>query len=727
MIKIFRNMKPHWKAVALIIALLFVQAMCDLSLPSYTSGIIDVGIQNSGIEYATPIQIRKSEYQKLQVFMTDSEKELWNESYTLKDDEIYHLKDSSKENLEKLDNSFTTPIVISFMTTQAANQIDKKAEGTSLKQPSGMPTAMPSPAEIRKAFEEKTKSMGDSMLHSSAVAYTKGEYEAIGIDVGKMQTNYLWKTGAMMIGMTFIMVAAAIIVSLLSSRVGAGIGKELRSKVFTNVVRFSNSEMDKFSTASLITRSTNDIQQVQMVSTIMLRMVFYSPILAIGGIIMVLRTGAKMEWIIALALVVLLCIVGLLMAIAMPKFKRMQTLIDKLNLVSREILTGLPVIRAFSREKLEEERFDGANRDLTKTMLFTNRVMTFMMPLMMVLMNGLSVLIVWVSAHKIDSGVLEVGAMTAFITYAMMIVMSFLMLTMVSIMLPRAAVAAGRIDEVINTTTSISDKDNAFTPKEIKGLVKFNNVSFKYPNADDYVLENIGFEAKPGQTTAIIGSTGCGKSTLVNLIPRLYDVTEGSIEIDGTDIRDMRQADLRAAIGFVPQKGVLFSGTVESNIKFGAHDATEEQVKEAARIAQATDFIEEKSDKYQSTISQGGSNVSGGQKQRLSIARAIAKDPKIYVFDDSFSALDFKTDVALRKALAPKVKEATVLIVAQRISTILHADQILVLEDGKLVGKGTHSELMDSCDVYNQIAKSQLSESELNANYKGKESNSNEQ
>ncbi|MEG2016080.1 MAG: ABC transporter ATP-binding protein [Oscillospiraceae bacterium] len=732
MLKIFRNMRPYWKSVFLIIILLFVQAMCDLSLPSYTSNIIDVGIQNSGIEFATPTVIRAKEFEKIKYFMTDDEKSLWEKSFEQKDDGFYHIKDTSKENLTKLDKKFTKPIVISNMASQMSQQSsakkqDSTANGQVKAMPQGAKVAMPSvshsPAEIRKQLDKELDTMGETMLHSSAIAFTKNEYKAVGLDLNKMQTDYLWETGVMMLGMTLLMVAAAILVSLFSSRVGAGIGKNLRESVFNKVVSFSNTEMDKFSTASLITRSTNDIQQVQMVSTIMLRMVFYSPILAIGGIIMVFRTGANMEWIIALAILTLACIVGLLMVIAMPKFKVMQNLIDKVNLVSREILTGISVIRAFSREKLEEERFDEANKSLTKTMLFTNRVMTFMMPLMMLLMNGLSVLIIWVASKRIDAGILEVGAMTAFITYAMMIVMSFLMLTMVSIMLPRAAVAAGRIDEILKTEPTIVDKVNPFTPSNANGVVSFKNVSFKYPNAEDYVLENIDFEALPGKTTAIIGSTGCGKSTLINLIPRLYDVTDGAILIDGTDIRDMSQCSLRKLVGFVPQKGVLFSGTVDSNLRFGAENATEDEIKNAARIAQASDFIEDKSDGYQSSISQGGGNVSGGQKQRLAIARAIAKKPKIFIFDDSFSALDFKTDIALRKALAPSVSDCTVLIVAQRISTILHADQILVIEDGKLVGKGKHEELLNTCDVYSQIVKSQLSEKEISANYTGKENN----
>jgi len=583
--------------------------------------------------------------------------------------------------------------------------------------------AMPNAQEIREQFSNQLNAMGDSILHSTAVAYTKSEYNALGLNTNKMQTDYLWKSGGIMIGATFIMIVAAIFVSLLAAKVGASIGMNLRENVFSTVVKFSNTEMDKFSTASLITRSTNDIQQVQMASTLILRMMLYAPILAIGGIIMVLQTNANMEWIIALALVVIACIVGLLMAIAMPKFKRMQTLVDKVNLVSREILTGLSVIRAFGREDHEEKRFDNANTELTKNMLFTNRVMTFMMPIMMLLMNGLSILIIWVASHRIDEGVLEVGAMTAFITYSMMIVMSFIMLTVFSIMLPRATVAASRIDEVVKTQPSICDKEETFTPDDFKGVVEFSNVYFKYPNAEDYVLKDINFKAKTGETTAIIGGTGSGKSTLINLIPRLYDVTQGSVLIDGFDVRDVKQKTLREQIGFVPQKGVLFSGTIESNLRFGAKNSSLDDIKHSAQIAQASNFIEEKSDKYDSAIAQGGSNVSGGQKQRLSIARAVAKKPKIYIFDDSFSALDFKTDVALRKALEPNIKNSTVIIVAQRISTITNADQILVLDDGQIVGKGTHKELLKNCEVYYQIAKSQLSEKELGINLADKEGN----
>ena len=516
-----------------------------------------------------------------------------------------------------------------------------------------------------------------------------------------------------MLGISLLMAVVTVLVSLFASRAGAGVGRDLRGKVFQNVVGFSNTEMDKFSTASLITRSTNDVQQVQMVSTMFLRMLAYAPVLGIGGIIKVVNTGAGMGWVIVFAVLLILAVVGILMSVAMPKFKLMQKLVDKVNLVSREILTGLSVIRAFGREKKEEERFDDANRDLTKTMLFTNRVMTFMMPAMMLIMNGLTVLIVWVAANKIDEGTMQVGAMTAFITYAMMIVMSFLMITMMSVMLPRAAVAAERIEEVINTHSSITDKEDVKKPEINKGRIQFHHVNFKYPGAERNVLEDIHFTAEPGKTTAIIGSTGCGKSTLVNLIPRLYDVTEGSITLDGQDIRDMKLEDLRDEIGMVPQKGVLFSGTIASNLKFGRPEASDEEMEEAAAIAQATEFIEEKNRRYDSEISQGGTNVSGGQKQRLSIARAIVKNPKIFIFDDSFSALDLKTDAALRKALSVKTKESTVIIVAQRISTIMNADQIIVLDEGRMAGIGTHEELMRDCEVYRQIASSQLSGKEL--------------
>lgn len=722
MLKILGNMKTYWKAVAIVLVILLVQAVCDLALPNYTSDLIDVGIQNSGIEYSTPKEISAKSYTMVSLFMTDEEVSLWNSSYEKQDDGIYYLKDTSAENMKTTDAVFTTPIAISYMVMQS-NSTPLTQSGMDL---SALPQAQLDAiktqiAAVRTDLEERISTMGDSMIHSSAVAFTKAEYSTLGLDVNAMQTSYLWKTGSKMLAMALVVAACAVAVGFLASRVGAGIGRDLREKVFQKVVSFSSQDMNQFSTASLITRTTNDIQQVQMVSTILIRMIFYSPILAIGAIIMVMRTGAGMGWIIFVAVAAILCIVTVLLVVAMPKFKLMQKLVDKVNLISREILTGLTVIRAFGREKEEEKRFDGANKELTATMLFTNRAMTFMMPTMTMIMYGITLLIVWVSAHKIDAGSLEVGAMTAFITYTMMIVMSFLMLTIVSIMLPRAGVAADRIDEVIKSDVHINDPKQPKVIENKKGLVAFHDVAFKYPGAEGNILEHIDFEAAPGKTTAIIGSTGCGKSTLVQLIPRFYDVTEGSITIDGVDIRDLSQHDLRAMIGFVPQKGILFSGTIASNLRYGAPDATDEKMMQAAQIAQATEFIEEKAEKYDSAISQGGDNVSGGQKQRLSIARAIAKNPEIYIFDDSFSALDYKTDIALRKALSDQVKDRTVMIVAQRISTVLHADQILVLEDGSIAGKGTHKELMETCEVYRQIANSQLSEKELKENVSGKE------
>ena len=559
--------------------------------------------------------------------------------------------------------------------------------------------------QMRSQLEDMLDTMGDSLVQSMGVAYAVQCDKDAGLDVDKIQTSYLWRTGSKMMAMAFAMMAAAICVCYVASRVGAGVGRDLRGKVFSRVMQFS--------TASLITRSTNDIQQVQMVTAIFLRMLLYAPILGIGGVLKVVNTGAGMGWVIVLAVLVILGIVGVLMAIAMPKFQKMQVLVDKVNLVSREILTGLSVIRAFGREKTEEERFDKANRDLTKTNLFVNRVMTFMMPVMMLIMYSLTILIVWVGAHRIDGGSMQVGSMTAFITYAMMIVMSFLMLTMMSVMLPRGSVAAKRIDEVLQTKTSVQETAQPKHLQDSKGVLTFDHVCFRYPHAEEDALTDLCFTAKPNQTTAIIGSTGCGKSTLVNLIPRLYDVTAGSITLDGVELRDLPLEELRQQIGFVPQKGVLFSGTIASNLRFGNPDASDAEVQQAAEIAQAMEFIQEKPDRFDSTIAQGGTNVSGGQKQRLTIARAIAKHPKVFVFDDSFSALDLKTDAALRKALGEQVQDSTMIIVAQRISTILHADQILVLEEGKIVGKGTHEELLKNCEVYQQIAKSQLSPSEL--------------
>lgn len=759
---IFKNMLPYWKTIVIVIALLFVQAWCDLSLPAYTSDIIDVGIQNNGVEHVVPESLTEDEFKMAQFIMTEDECKTWESLYTLKDG-IYELSEKSEKKLDEVDEQMVLPLIMNYQMSAMeedtfkgliAKQMGKDESeladltveqigqmlGTDLKSfqqekedddgnkyeatcvdvrpifATMLENKMmdkDSILSMRDSMEDTIDTMGSSLVKAMGVAYAVSCDKAAGLDVDHIQKSYLLSAGLKMVGMAFLMGIVTVLVGLFASRVGAGIGMTLRGKVFKQVVGFSNAEMDKFSTASLITRSTNDIQQIQMVSVMLLRMIAYAPILGIGGVLKVMQTGAGMGWIIVLAIVVILGYVMVLMSVTMPKFKLMQKLVDNVNLVSREILTGLSVIRAFGREKKEEERFDDANKDLTKTMLFTNRVMTFMMPGMMMIMNVLTVGIVWVGAHKIDAGTMQVGAMTAFITYAMMIVMSFLMLTMMSIMLPRAAVAADRIDEVIHTQSSIRDDENPQNLAVHDGVVRFDHVNFKYPGAEEDVLHDIDFVAEPGKTTAIIGSTGCGKSTLVNLIPRLYDVSEGSITLDGQDIRKIRMSDLREEIGFVPQKGVLFSGTIASNLRFGRDDATDEEIRLAAEIAQATEFIDAKDDKYDSAIAQGGSNVSGGQKQRLSIARAIAKNPKIFIFDDSFSALDLKTDAALRKALSDNVKDCTVIIVAQRISTILHADQILVLDDGRIVGKGTHEELMKSCEVYQQIAKSQLSAKEL--------------
>lgn len=701
--RILKNMIPYWKTVVVIVLLLCVQAYCDLALPTYTSRIIDVGIQDRGIEHIAPEAITEESFRNAQAFMDDSERKLWESIYD-KEGKIYRLKIDDEEKLSQIDEQLLMPIV-------AAYQIGKALENGDISQ-AELEQASADMMTMEK-MEKAAESIGDETLMSMGVAFAAECNEAAGLDVDKMQTDYLWSAGGKMLGIAFIMLAASVMVAFFAARVGAGIGRNLRNKVFRNVVSFSNGEMDKFSTASLITRNTNDVQQIQMVSAMLLRMILYAPIIAIGGIYNVWKTGANMGWVIGLAVVVIMGFVFLLVSIAMPKFKIMQTLVDGLNLVSREILTGLPVIRAFGREEAEEERFDEANRKLMKTQLFTNRVMTFMMPGMTLIMNGLVVLIMWVAAHRIDDGTLQVGMMTAFITYSMLIVMSFLMLTMMSIMLPRAGVAAERIEEVIRTTSSVTDAPQTTELEDVKGVVEFKDVSFKYPDADGNVISNISFTAEPGKVTAIIGSTGSGKSTLVNLIPRFYDVTEGEITVDGVDVRKLTLKQLRENIGFVPQKGVLFSGTIASNLRFGREDASDEEITLAAEIAQADGFIQEKEKKYDDYISQGGSNVSGGQKQRLAIARAIAKNPKIFVFDDSFSALDMKTDAKLRKALSEHVKNSTEIIVAQRISTILHADQIIVLDEGQIAGMGTHTELMRNCEVYREIAESQLSQKEI--------------
>lgn len=713
--KIFRNLAPYWKSVIIILALLAVQAFCDLAMPQYTSDIIDTGIQNGGIAYSVPQSVTQTDFEEAGLFMTDEQAALWKNSYDLEEDGIYRLNISKKKDITAVQNELLVPILINYQLKDDERVQFIQAAKAGL---AGKDAVI----QMQDKASQMIDSMGASLVSSMGVAYAKQCDANAGMDMNKIQLNYLLAAGGKMVGLALIMAAATVLVGLAASRVAAGVGMTLRGNLFKKVVGFSNTEMDKFSTASLITRCTNDVQQIQMVTVIMLRIVAYAPIIGIGGIIKVLNTGSHMEWVIGLAVLLIMGFVLVLTSIAMPKFKLMQKLVDKVNLVSREILTGLSVIRAFGREDEEEKRFDAANTELTKTNLFTNRVMTFMMPGMMFIMYVITVLIVWVSAHHIDVGTMQVGTMTAFMTYAMQIVMAFLMLTMLSIMLPRAAVAADRIDEVMKTASSVENPDNpVHVEDKAEGKVRFNHVNFRYPNAEDCVLENIDFEALPGQTTAIIGSTGCGKSTLVNLIPRLYDVTEGSITIDGTDIRNMSLEDLRGMIGFVPQKAVLFSGTIASNIKFGNSDASDDDMKQCAQIAQATEFIEEKDDTYNSRIAQGGPNVSGGQKQRLSIARAIAKHPKIFVFDDSFSALDLKTDAALRKALGENVCDSTMIIVAQRVSTILHAEQIIVLDEGRIAGIGTHGQLLENCEVYKEIAMSQLSEEELkNA---GKEEN----
>ena len=764
MTKIFKNMAPYWYMIIAIVLLLIVQAFGDLSLPQYTSDIIDVGIQNHGVEHILPVKMTEDEYEVSQLYMTSKEKKIWKDTYKKKGD-YYICKVEDEEKLDKLDNTFLTAIFLNHnMSNVKESQFKKMIKNSIASNPAMAPmkdkiddmsvdeigkmlnmdfksfqeeddngkkvtyvdvrpmlyqmkqTGMMSSSDIQKSREEIEKKMddiGESTLFSTGVAYAIKCDKAAGVDIDKVQTNYLWKEGGRMLGIAFMILAAAVGAGFLASKVGASVGRDLRGKIYKKVMGFSNAEMNHFSTASLITRSTNDIQQIQMVTAVMLRLLLYAPIIGIGGIFKVYQTKAGMEWIIALAVVVILGFVMLLVSMAMPKFKIMQTLVDGLNLVSREILTGLSVIRAFGREKTEEERFDEANKKLTGTQLFTNRVMTFMMPGMMFIMYGVTILITWISAQKIDAGTLQVGAMTAFITYAMQIVMAFLMMTAMSIMVPRAGVAADRIDEVLKTESSVQNVKKPESIEEHRGVLEFSHVDFKYPGAENNVLSDIDFKVEPGKTTAIIGSTGCGKSTLVNLIPRFYDVTGGQITLDGKDIRRISMEELREEIGFVPQKGVLFSGTIASNLRFGKEDATDEEVREAAAIAQATEFIETKKEKYDSPIAQGGSNVSGGQKQRLAIARAIAKKAKVLVFDDSFSALDMKTDAALRKELNEKVHDASIVIVAQRVSTILHADQIIVLDDGKIVGKGTHEELLKNCEVYLQIAKSQLSEKEL--------------
>ena len=719
MFKMFHYMKERWHYMVMIIVLLFIQAFCDLSLPDYTSKIINVGIQQKGVEDGVPETIRAEAMDKLLLFLEQKEAKRVLNAYKNKDG-IYELQDVTEEEREKLNRILGIPeLIVTGLSDGKSEETKKIKEQMKLPQEADLFQVFQSmPGEQLQAmtdeFKKELEEIPDSIVTQSAVLFVEQEYEAQDIDMDKLQMKYILISGVKMMGLAFLAMAAAIAVTFLSARVAAVLGRNLRNSIFRKVISFSGKELNQFSTASLITRSTNDVQQVQMLFTLLFRIVLYAPILGIGGVYKVFQTDASMTWILALAVVVIMLFVALLFRIAMPKFTKLQFLIDELNLVSREILTGVPVVRAFSREKHEEERFEEANARLTKTNLFVNRCMTFMMPVMMLLMNGVTVLIVWNGAHAVNDGSMQVGNMMAFMQYAMQIIMAFLMITMMSIMIPRANVAAKRINEVMETQVSIQDSQEVQPVQENrKGQIVFEHVGFAYPGADEETLHDIDFTANKGETIAFIGSTGSGKSTLVNLIPRFFDVTKGRILVDGVDIRNLKLHDLRERIGYVPQKAVLFSGTIDSNIRYGKEEATEAEVKKAAQIAQAWEFIEEKEDGVNSSIAQGGTNVSGGQKQRLSIARAIAKEPEIYIFDDSFSALDYKTDVVLRRALKQETKDATTLIVAQRISTILHADKILVLDEGRVVGQGTHKELLKSCQVYRQIAMSQLSEEEL--------------
>ena len=719
MIKLMKYLKRSAGYVILIVVLLFLQAYCDLSLPDYTSRIVNVGIQQKGIEDGVPEKIRVSTMDSLRLFM-DEEAVADTEAAYMEDGDLYVLDSHvDKETREKLNEDFGKPMLILAGITEGGEETEGMlsamgvSEGTD---PLQAIAQMPEEArnQMTSAMEEQIGEMPESIVTQAAVSFVGAEYEAIGEDVDAIQMDYIISAGIRMILMALLIMAASVSVVFLSSRVAAALGHDIRADVYRKVIGFSSNEYHKFSTASLITRSTNDVQQVQLMMAMMFRIVLYAPILGLGGVLRVLQTNSSMTWILGVGVVLILVLIGILFAIAMPKFTKLQTLIDRLNLVTREILTGILVIRAFSREKHEEERFEDANATLTKTNLFVNRCMTFMMPCMMLIMNGISVLIIYNGSYAVDGGNMQVGDMMAFIQYAMQIIMAFLMITAMSIMLPRANVAALRIVEVLETENSLEEPENPVTPaSDVKGTVEFDHVSFAYPDAGENVLTDISFKAEKGKTLAVIGSTGSGKSTLINLIPRFYDVTEGCVKVDGVDVRRMSQKDLRDRLGYVPQKGVLFSGTIDSNIRYGKTDISDSEVEKAAKIAQAAEFIEEKPKGYQAPVAQGGTNVSGGQKQRLSIARAIAKKPEILIFDDSFSALDFKTDRTLREALKENTKDTTTIIVAQRISTILNADQILVLDDGRMAGLGTHRELMKNCEVYRQIAMSQLSEEEL--------------
>ena len=762
MLKVLKNLKKSFFAVIIIIALLCLQAAADLALPDYTSKIVNTGIQSGGIETAVPYIISKENMDIILLFNKDNnilnnytliENELnkdqekivnkyLGKDYKIEPNTIYILNDIKDDKKQELSSILATPLMemSTIKDEQTASQMKEKILSNMPEQQKiyiqnmslieiirNMPEEQRS--QLLEQFSEKIENMADSIKEQAAISSVKEIYKELGVDTDALQNNYIILSGIEMLEVSLVSMVSAVLVMLFSSKVAAKLGKTLREKVFTKVLTFSTEELNKFSTASLITRSTNDIQQIQQLITMLFRVVVYAPIIGIGGFIKVLtNTDNSMAWIIGVAILAILFVVGTLFIIAMPKFKKLQELTDKLNLVSREILTGLQVIRAFNKEKWEENRFDNANKDLTKTNVFVNKAMSMMMPLLMLIMNAITVLIIWQGGHSVDEGLLQVGDMMAFIQYTMQIVMSFLMISMISIMLPRASVSANRINEIVDTIPKIKDKNDTkkFNPNK-KGLVEFKNVSFRYPDADAEILEDINFTAKPGETTAIIGSTGSGKSTVVNLIPRFYDVTGGELLIDGVNIKDVSQKDLRDIIGFVPQKGILFSGTIESNIKYSDENMSDKRMIEAAEIAQATEFIDSKENKYKDAIAQGGGNVSGGQKQRLSIARAIAKDPEIFVFDDSFSALDFKTDSKLREALSEQTENKTVIIVAQRISTILNADQIIVLDEGKVVGIGKHEELMKDNETYRQIALSQLSEEELNSNIKEEKENGKEE
>lgn len=746
MLKLFKEFKPFTISIIIIIGLLLFQASTELALPDYMSNIVNIGIQQNGIKDVVPEVIRAPEMEKIKIFLNEDERSLIDDSYklinkdnltekeykdfvekypVLENGELYILNTKSKKDIEDINSFLGKPMLIILGIENGAPQgmaAENKEENTFANIPEGTDPFMVLknlPKEqldtIRKGADEQFENLPETMVNQAAIKYIKSEYEAIGIDMNKIQSNYILYIGGIMLLIALLSMVASIGVGFISARVSASLGRNLRNKVFRQVTAFSNGEFDDFSTASLITRSTNDIQQVQQFSMMMLRIIFYAPILGIGGIIRALRTNTSMAWIVAVGVIAILTLVIVLFAIVMPRFKKLQKLVDKVNLVMRESLNGLMVIRAFNTQRFEEKKFDNANNDLTKTNLFVSRVMTMMMPTMMLIMNGIMLLIIWVGAHEIDNGVIQVGDMMAFIQYTMQIIMSFLMISMISIILPRASVSAQRISEVLDKELTIKDPENyKEIRKDIKGMLEFKNVSFKYPGAEECVLKNISFTAKPGETTAFIGSTGSGKSTLINLIPRFYDVTEGRILLDGIDIREIRLHDLREKIGYVPQKGVLFTGTIESNLKYGKNaDVSHEDVLKAIEISQAREFIDEKERGIETEISQGGTNVSGGQRQRLSIARALVKKPEVFIFDDSFSALDFKTDAALRKAINEGIKDRTLLIVAQRINTIMNAENIIVLDEGKIVGMGSHKELLRNCDVYRQIALSQLSEEEL--------------